>query len=491
MEKETINSSPKKTTTTTTQKLNDKEYLSTLSKDELINLIVQENEKKQQQSKNIFKNNGVENTEGKKKKKNRNKQSNINFDKCYKRHVAFKLSYVGWPFFGFAAQDCSEETIENYLIKAFLKTSLIPDIKTANYFKSGRTDKGVSAYGQVISLYVRSNLKEGEGIIPPKDQSGGPISNRTKSNKTELTKNNDNEKARKGNKKSIEDDEELPYIKMLNGVLPPEIRILAWAPVPFHFNARFSTLSRTYKYFFNPNGLDLNLMKEASKLYLGEHNYINFCKIDVNVKSFMRVILQFDIEKVENSELYVATIKGFAFLWHQIRCMMAVLFLIGQKKANISLITQLLDTNKTITKPPYEMASEVPLVLFDCGYDDIDFIYESSVQEKTVESMFGVYNDYLIKTEVNRLIRSTLKNTEPTTTSKIPQPITNITNPITSPTLSTTSTSTSTSTTTTTTTETNEINSINIGEKRKHSIAESEKELEEEGNEHKHKHNKN
>ncbi|KAK5579123.1 hypothetical protein RB653_008802 [Dictyostelium firmibasis] len=488
MEKNETTASPAISPTTPlklNEKLKDKDYLSTLSKDDLINLIVEENEKKLQQSKNVFKNNGVENTEGKKKKKCRNKQSNINFDKCHRRHVAFKLSYVGWPFFGFAAQDCSEETIENYLIKAFLKTSLISDIKTANYFKSGRTDKGVSAYGQVISLYVRSNLKEGEGIIAPKDQSGGPISNRAKSNKTtgELTKNNDNERAKKGNKKSIEDDEELPYVKMLNGVLPPEIRILAWAPVPFHFNARFSTLSRTYKYFFHPHGLDLNLMKEASKLYLGEHNYINFCKIDVNVKSFMRVILQFDVEPVENSELYVATIKGFAFLWHQIRCMMAVLFLIGQKRANKSLIIQLLDTNKTITKPPYEMASEVPLVLFDCGYDDIDFIYEASAQEKTVESMFGVYNDYLIKSEVNRLIRSTLKNTEPTITSKILQPITNITKTLPPTTVATT--------TTTTTTTTDEINSINIGEKRKHSITEIEKELEGQENEHKLKHNKN
>ena len=29
-------------------------------------------------------------------------------------------------------------------------------------------------------------------------------------------------------------------------------------------------------------------------------------------------------------EMCVVTVKGMAFLWHQIRCMVAILFLIGQ-----------------------------------------------------------------------------------------------------------------------------------------------------------------
>lgn len=36
----------------------------------------------------------------------------------------------------------------------------------------------------------------------------------------------------------------------LNRLLPPDIRVLAWAPVPKHFNARYDCLFRTYKYFF-------------------------------------------------------------------------------------------------------------------------------------------------------------------------------------------------------------------------------------------------
>ncbi|EGC33127.1 hypothetical protein DICPUDRAFT_154861 [Dictyostelium purpureum] len=378
----------------------DKSFLDKLSKEELINYILSNNN----ENKNNHQNKNNENKNNKNDRiKKKDKKPNVNFDKCHRRYVAFKVSYVGWPYHGFAAQDCTDETIEGHLIKALKRTSLISDIKTSNYAKSGRTDKGVSAFGQVISLYVRSNLTEGEGIIAPLDQSGGPISNRP-------SKNNNNNSNSNNQKQQNKAKEEFPYVKMLNGVLPPEIRVLGWAPIPFHFNSRFSTLFRTYKYFFTLNNMDLNLMKEAGNHYLGEHDFSNFCKMDIeNVKSFKRVILEFSIEPVNNhNDLYVATIKGYAFLWHQIRCMMAMLFLIGQKKFPVSIIPELLDTSNGITKPPYEMASEIPLVLFDCGYEDLEFIIDNDAQERTLSVMNNLYNQFLIKSQVINLMKSNL-----------------------------------------------------------------------------------
>lgn len=49
--------------------------------------------------------------------------------------------------------------------------------------------------------------------------------------------------------------------------------------------------------------------------------------------------------------MYVAIIKGNAFLWHQIRFIMGVLFLIGSGKEAPSLVTELLDVDKN---PRYE-----------------------------------------------------------------------------------------------------------------------------------------
>jgi tRNA pseudouridine38/39 synthase len=52
-------------------------------------------------------------------------------------------------------------------------------------------------------------------------------------------------------------EEELDYPKLLNRVLPVDIRVLAWCPAPPDFSARFDCKERTYKYFF-PRG-DLNI----------------------------------------------------------------------------------------------------------------------------------------------------------------------------------------------------------------------------------------
>ena len=52
---------------------------------------------------------------------------------------------------------------------------------------------------------------------------------------------------------------ELPYVRMLNAVLPSEIRVLSWAPVEANFSARFSCIQRTYKYFFPRSSLNIQV----------------------------------------------------------------------------------------------------------------------------------------------------------------------------------------------------------------------------------------
>ena len=65
------------------------------------------------------------------------------------------------------------------------------------------------------------------------------------------------------------------------------------------------------------------------------------------------------------------TITGYAFLWHQVRCMAAVLFMIGRGFEDTSVLDRLLDTGACPARPPYAMASERALVLFACGYEDL------------------------------------------------------------------------------------------------------------------------
>lgn len=92
-------------------------------------------------------------------------------------------------------------------------------------------------------------------------------------------------------------------------------------------------------------------MQEAGQHLVGEHDFRNLCKMDVGngVVNFKRRILAVRVERVEGSgggggyEMCVATIEGQAFLWHQVRAVMAVLFLVGEGKEEPSIVARLLD----------------------------------------------------------------------------------------------------------------------------------------------------
>ena len=55
---------------------------------------------------------------------------------------------------------------QRHLFDALKKTCLIADIESCNFSRCGRTDKGVSALGQVVSLDVRSLAIRGLGVVP-------------------------------------------------------------------------------------------------------------------------------------------------------------------------------------------------------------------------------------------------------------------------------------------------------------------------------------
>ena len=73
-------------------------------------------------------------------------------------------------FNGFASQEGSTNAVEDHLFNALKKTCLIEDRDSAQYSRCGRTDSGVSAFGKVVSLVVRSALKNHKGLISPQDR---------------------------------------------------------------------------------------------------------------------------------------------------------------------------------------------------------------------------------------------------------------------------------------------------------------------------------
>ncbi|CAL4122823.1 unnamed protein product [Meganyctiphanes norvegica] len=303
------------------------------------------------------------------KQKKRDKP--FDFSKYSKRHVLLKLAYLGWDYQGYAIQDNTSKTIENNLFEALLMTKLIESRETSNYHRCGRTDKGVSAFDQVISITLRSRLNLGD----------------------QKNENGDDETLSSANMKK-----EIDYVDILNKVLPSEIQILAWCPVDEGFSARFDCTKRKYKYFFPKGNYNIELMNKAGQYLKGPHDYRNLCKMDVGngVVNFKREIKNINItlinlderdseenhcikspeelelieKKSSSYSMCVATIEGKAFLWHQVRCIMAILFLVGEGKEDPDIILQLLDVENYPRKPQYALASELPLNLYETSYED-------------------------------------------------------------------------------------------------------------------------
>jgi len=319
------------------------------------------------------------------------------------RHIALLIAYHGWPYSGLAMQAPSSSTsnapasasaqsdsvpdpagcriepntVESELLRALERTRLIEAGKGwegCGYGRCGRTDRGVSGEGQVVDLWVRSVRRVGDGgeelgngwreAVEP------PVRKSVMANGEEPRK-----QSGKPPKEAVKTEPpgELAYPRILNSVLPPTIRVLAWSPVSPSFSSRFSCLSRHYKYTFHRHPrLDLDLVRKGAERLIGEYDFRNFCRLDGSKqilnhsRRVLRTWLQYE------GELLVFNLIGSAFLWHQVRHIVAILFLIGSRLEPPSLVSELLDVERCPSKPTYQMAHPLPLTLYECAYGDTE-----------------------------------------------------------------------------------------------------------------------
>lgn len=95
-------------------------------------------------------------------------------------------------------------------------------------------------------------------------------------------------------------------------------------------------------------------MNQSVQQVVGTHDFRNLCKMDVanGVVEYFRRITSANIKVCsENNQFSInrdydmceLTIVGKAFLWHQIRCIVSVLILVGQHKENENIFRDLLN----------------------------------------------------------------------------------------------------------------------------------------------------
>lgn len=214
-----------------------------------------------------------------------------------------KFSYDGSNYAGYQIQP-GKSTIQKYLEDALTKVN---DGKKTIVHSSGRTDKGVHARAQ----YAHADI---EVDITP---------NKLK--------------------------------RALNSNLPDDIHVIETSIVDDKFHARYNTKSKKYEYYlnmgeYNPiekdyvfqynHELNVDSMKDAIKVFLGEHDFRAFVTDNKEKENCVRIITKAEIEE-RDTKLKI-TFEGTGFLRYQVRNMVGILIKVGENKISTKDVEKIL-----------------------------------------------------------------------------------------------------------------------------------------------------
>ena len=239
---------------------------------------------------------------------------------------AFKIAYDGRYYNGFARQP-DQRTVEGEIIRALREEGLMEDPKRAKFRVASRTDKGVSALGNVIAFDSVKEIKLW--------------------NLYELN-------------------------KRLEGIWFYGIKKVSSNFYPRHARMRW------YRYYMHVKD-DFNIEKflEACSLFTGKHNFRNFAKIE-GKKNPCRTIENIVIEWKDENTICL-DFFAHTFLRHQVRKLVEALKKVGREEVDIFLVKEAL--NNPSIKIDFGTAEPRNLVLMNVYFDfefeeDRDFYNE-------------------------------------------------------------------------------------------------------------------
>lgn len=145
------------------------------------------------------------------------------------------------------------------------------------------------------------------------------------------------------------------WVKGVNSQLPKSVSVQGAQIVPADFHARFSALSRTYRYYFytakSPDPfktqmswihypLNLKHMLEAGQCLLGTHDFSSFRAGQCQAKSPIRTLMR--LEMHQRSDHAYVELQGNAFLHHMVRNIMGCLFEVGLGRKPVEWVAEIL-----------------------------------------------------------------------------------------------------------------------------------------------------
>jgi tRNA pseudouridine38-40 synthase len=137
---------------------------------------------------------------------------------------------------------------------------------------------------------------------------------------------------------------------------PHPVVVLRAAPAPAGWNARFSAVSRTYRYMILNRevwpvieanrvwhvraALDAAAMDRAAKLLLGNHDFSSFRAAACQAKSPVKTLDELDVRR--EGEHVILHAKARSFLHHQVRNMVGTLRMVGDGRWEESRVAEVL-----------------------------------------------------------------------------------------------------------------------------------------------------
>ncbi|MBI1965816.1 MAG: tRNA pseudouridine(38-40) synthase TruA [Betaproteobacteria bacterium] len=161
------------------------------------------------------------------------------------------------------------------------------------------------------------------------------------------------------------------WVRGTNALLPPALAVTWSRPVPQDFHARYSALSRSYRYLLlnhpvRPAAdqarvgwyhapLDLEMMQCAARLLVGEHDFSAFRSAECQAKTPVRTLAQLDIER--RGDCLIFDFRANAFLHHMVRNIVGSLVYVGKGKYPPEWVGEVLASrNRALAAPTFEAA---------------------------------------------------------------------------------------------------------------------------------------
>lgn len=164
-----------------------------------------------------------------------------------------------------------------------------------------------------------------------------------------------------------------------NRYLPDDIAVLSAKEASPRFHARYNAIGKTYCYTCYDGDVkpvfdrkyytrleekpDLERMREAAQVLIGEHDFRNFCVNPKMKKSTVRVVDQILIER--NGGYLTFTVHGSGFLQNMVRIIVGTLLEVGNGRMTPEQVRMVLETPQRQKAGPTAPAQGLCLMQVD------------------------------------------------------------------------------------------------------------------------------